>query len=91
MIDDLDAVHDVTLVKGIEQRSPDLVAEIKRLNPPIVHPVVKVHPETGRKVLFVSQRIRNFVGLTEDESEPLCQGGSVVDAAGPGSAGFAGS
>ena len=40
----------------------------------ILHPVVRVHPVTGRKALFVnpvySQR---FEGMTEDESRPLLQ------------------
>ncbi len=37
-----------------------------------VHPVVRTHPETGRKVLYVNgaHSVR-FDGMTEDESEPL--------------------
>jgi taurine dioxygenase len=76
-LDDLSAVHDVSLVKGIEKRDPEQVAELKRLSPPVAHPVVRVHPDTGRKALFVSERVRTFVGMTEDESQPilrfLCQ------------------
>jgi taurine dioxygenase len=72
-IETLEAVHDITLIKGFERRDPDQIAEMKRANPPIAHPVVRIHPETKRKLLFVSERIRNFVGLTEEESRPLLQ------------------
>jgi alpha-ketoglutarate-dependent taurine dioxygenase len=37
-----------------------------------VHPVVRTHPETGRKCLFVQRTyIRRFDGMTEAESKPL--------------------
>lgn len=70
-IETLDAVHDITLIKGFERRDPAQIADMKLANPPIAHPVVRTHPETGRKLLFVSERIRNFVGMTEEESRPL--------------------
>jgi taurine dioxygenase len=70
-LDKLEAIHDFSLVKGIEKRDPEKVAELRRLNPPVAHAVVKTHPETGRKSLFLGQRIRGFVGMTEEESAPL--------------------
>ena len=41
-------------------------------NPPVVHPVVRVHPETGRKALFVNRSsVTRLVGLSNRENEAV--------------------
>jgi taurine dioxygenase len=70
-LEKLEAIHDVSLVKGLDKRDPQKVASMKKNNPPVVHSVVKSHPDTGRKSLFIGQRIRSFLGMTEQETAPI--------------------
>lgn len=66
-----EAVHDVSLVKGLAQRDPAIVQEMKRRNPPVVHPMVRVHPDTGRKSLLAGERVSHILGFTGEESRAL--------------------
>ncbi len=70
-VDGLEGIHDASLIQGLEKRGPEIAAEYKRLNPPVIHPAVRLHPESGRKALYVNERVRQFVGLSEAESKPL--------------------
>jgi taurine dioxygenase len=36
-----------------------------------VHPLIRTHPETGRKALYIGSHSDRFDGLTKEESEPL--------------------
>ena len=67
----LEAVHDFTLGSTYLRASAEEQAELRRLNPPVAHRIVRAHPETGRKSLFLGDRMRTIVGMTEAESRPL--------------------
>ena len=70
-LDGLEAVHDASLIEGLDKRGPEVANEFRRLNPPVVHPAVRLHAESGRKALYVNERVRNFLGLSEAESKPI--------------------
>ena len=75
LCDELIAVHDVTgsLTKAIARgHSVANLSEIRKQLPPVEHPVVTVHPETGRRALFVNiNSTTRLVGLSESESDML--------------------
>lgn len=45
--------------------------EQRKINPPVAQPVVRVHPETGKKALYLGEKVKRFDGMTDDESRPL--------------------
>jgi taurine dioxygenase len=74
-VDGLYAVQDVTttLNLAVDKGNSDFdVAEMQRRLPPVEHPVVRTHPDTGRKVLYVdAASTSKIVGVSRKESEMI--------------------
>ena len=71
VIEELHSVYDFNKVSSSRDRTRANLANYNRINPPIAHPNVRVHKESGEKALYVSERTSHFDGIALEESRPL--------------------
>ena len=81
LLDGLVAVHDnrIQAPSIAAERNAKFTSKVRdnpdeEDEPEMEHPVVRTHPDTGRKALFVCRpRTHRFKGMTEAESKPLLE------------------
>lgn len=67
----IEAEHDIVRSFG-GRVSEEKRAQLARDFPPVRHPVVRSHPETGEKILYVNYTFTSrIIGLPEEESDSL--------------------
>lgn len=73
-VDPLHSVHDITHGRIYHGRTWEQHAESRKRNPPVIQPMVRVHPPTGRKALFVSEWMSSrVVELAPDEGRAVLE------------------
>jgi len=77
MLDGLTAVHDLAARFGMNSwGNPDhkMRQQIESHYPPVEHPVIRIHPESGRKSIFVNEMVTTRInGVTLDESKVILE------------------
>jgi Probable taurine catabolism dioxygenase len=71
-IEGLKAIHSFTHTSsGALRKGYEEITDVSK-TPGAHHPLVRVHPETGRKALFLGRRLNSYIiGLPVEESEKL--------------------
>jgi taurine dioxygenase len=73
-LEGLTAIHNYGK-KRKGRKVPSLSPEQMKATPPVPHPVVRTHDETGAKALFVHEAMTDFIdGMGPDASETLLEG-----------------
>jgi taurine dioxygenase len=71
----LDAVHDFSYgfrESLAEEGGKERLTQAVKDNPPVVHPVVRTHPESGKPLIFVNALFTtHIVGLSAEESRAI--------------------
>ena len=72
-IADLRAIHNLDFSRTRRHGEDPMTAEQRLATPPVDHPVVRTHPETGRKCLFLGDHAESIVGMPYDEGRALIE------------------
>ena len=72
-IANLRAVHNLDFSRNRRHGEDPLTEAQRRAKPPVDHPVVRTHPETGRKCLYLGDHSEYIVGMPYDEGRALIE------------------
>jgi taurine dioxygenase len=72
-IANLRAVHNLDFSRNRRHGEEPMTEAQKRAKPPVDHPVVRTHPETGRKCLYLGDHAEWIAGMPYDEGRALIE------------------
>jgi taurine dioxygenase len=70
-IANLRAVHNLDFSRNRRHGEDPMTDEQRRATPPVDHPVVRTHPQTKRKCLFLGDHTESIVGMPYEEGRAL--------------------
>jgi alpha-ketoglutarate-dependent taurine dioxygenase len=65
------AVHNLNFSRNRRHGEEPMTAAQRAAVPPVDHPIVRTHPETGRKCIFLGDHAESIVGMDYDEGRTL--------------------
>jgi taurine dioxygenase len=72
-IANLRAVHNLDFSRTRRHGEDPMTDEQRRAQPPVDHPIVRTHPETGRKCIYLGDHAEYIVGMTYEEGRTLIE------------------
>ena len=72
-LEGLRAIHNLDFSRSRRHGEDPMTEAQKREVPPVDHPVVRTHPETGRKCIFLGDHAETIVGLDYEEGRHLVE------------------
>jgi len=72
-IANLRAVHNLDFSRNRRHGEEPLTDTQRQARPPVDHPVVRTHPETGRKCLYLGDHAQSIVGMPYEEGRALIE------------------
>jgi len=67
------AIHNLDFSRTRRHGHEPLSADQKAKVPPVAHPIIRVHPETGRKALFLGDHAESIEGMPYEEGRALIE------------------
>ena len=67
------AVHNLDFSRSRRHGEDPMTEAQKREVPPVDHPIVRTHPETGRKCIFLGDHAETIAGLDDEDGRRLVE------------------
>src|SRR4029079_18504838 len=72
-VEDKNAIQNFPFSRKRRHGEDPLTAKQSAEVPPVPHPIVRTHPETGRKAIFLGDHAESIEGLPYDEGRALIE------------------